>query len=919
MSRRTEQPNIFVDRAHERAVVDEVLESARNGMSGALVVYGEAGMGKSALLGYASDSSGLTIARISGIETESSFGFAALHRLLVPILHEVHRLPAPQRVALESAFGLVDGPPPDRFLVALAALTVLSAESRGSGLLCIIDDAQWIDVESLQTLAFVARRLNAEGIALLFGIRTYQEVPSDLAGIPALEITGLPRGAISEVLRAAAGRPVADQVAERIATETAGCPLAIWELGRASIVEQWDRIGSVMEPIALTLRLEEHFNEQMSALSPDAQLFLLAAAADISGDRDLVHATARLLGCGMDCAEEAERQRLILAGPRLSFRHPLIRSAVYANAEPDSRRKVHRTFATLISKTDQPDRWARHVVLGAAGPDSALAAEVEATAKMARARGGYAAEAALLIQAADLTESRSLKAVRRVHAAAAAIKAGADSQVTELLDQALPDLTDPTSIAESERLRGELGIRTLQRAGIAGQLLAAARLFLPLDPTRARDVLLDAFAAYSVSLHRTSGVDVAEIAEVARRTSPALSPPALEDHLLASTSRLIMDGPSAALEEYQRAATIMREGELSHDQIARYSLLGLILSLEFFDDATHRMWAERADRSARHSGDLFALMFGLYGLADADLRLGDISSANARYEEIADLSGAIGTRASLAHISVCAQAWAGDDEATRESARMFIEVLSASGTGVGDIQGNYALAVMHLAAGRYKEALRASQRAPEHTPLGSNWYQILPLAIEAAARSGEHALAVSLVHVLESRVVAVGGAWGLGLLARSRALLFPGAEAEELYETALTYFRQTAVTRDLAHAQLLYGEWLRRQSRRVDAREQLRAAYEFFTSIGAKGFAARAKAELLATGERVRARAPERSLDLTPQERHIALLAAQRLTNTEIAAQLFLSSSTVDYHLRKVFRKLGIASRRELERALSST
>ena len=568
----------------------------------------------------------------------------------------------------------------------------------------------------------------------------------------------------------------------------------------------------------------------------------------------MVRAVARALGCGVDSEEEAERQRLILPGPRLTFRHPLIRSVVYTSAEPDTRRAVHRTFATLISKSNHPDRWARHVVLGAPGPDSELAAEVEATAQIARTRGGYAAEATLLVQAAELTEAPTERAIRRLHAAVAALNAGADSQVMELLDQALPNLVDPFTIAECQELRGQLSLRTSQMTAAPGELLAAARLFLPLDKSRARDVTLQAFAAYSISLHRTSVVDAAEIADVARQAGPAASPSALEDHLLASTSQLVMDGPLAAVEEYRLAAALMREGELSHDQIAKWSLLGLIVALEFFDDETHRAWAERTDKSARQSGDLLVLIFNLFGLADADLRVGDIASALARYEEVYELGAAIGMSPEHFPTSLCAQAWAGNEEVTRESAALFIDVLAEFGTGVAEIYGNYALAVMHLAAGRYREALEATQRVPKYTPLASDCYQLLPLAIEAAVRSGEHDLADSLVRTLESRAVAANSAWGLGLLARSRALLASETESEELFETALADLRQTAVTRDLADTQLLYGEWLRRQNRRVDAREQLRAAHGFFTEMGANGFAARAQAELLITGERVRER-----------------------------------------------------------------
>ena len=907
---------VLVDRVDEKVILDRLLDTAGKGMSGALVIYGEAGMGKSALLDYAAFSTGLPVARIAGVETERSFGFAALHRLLLPFLHRIESLPIPQRNALASAFGLIDARTPDRFLVSLAALTLLSVESARGGLLCLVDDAQWIDVESLQALAFVARRVQAEGIALVFGLRTISDVPSDLAGISTLEITGLPDDAAAELLRIVAKRPVPKLVADRIATETGGCPLALWELGTALTEAHSVRMGHLAEPIPITRRLKEHFDVQIGALSSDAQLFLLVAAADISGDPALVTEAARTLGCSTEPRAEVERKRLILPGPRITFRHPLIRSAVYSGADLNRRREVHRTLANLIPKASYPDRWARHVVLGAAGPDARLASELEETSQIARARGGYAAESAALVQSAELTESLELRAARLFRAATAALNSGDINQAVTLLDQAQPHLSDPLAVAEAAHLRAQLSIQTFQPGAAPGRLLEAARLFLPFDRSRARAALLDAFAAFAISLQFTSDVEADDIARLALSTTRKGPCATLEDHLLDGTSRLVSDGPEIAYRHYRQAAEHLSKGTISNEQIARWSTFGSCAVNEVLDDRAFRAWVERIDRSARDNGALSVLLFNLFGLAQNDMRVGDLLRAKARYEEALDVAAAIGLPAELyPPMSAEAHAWAGDEDPTRTYVSQLIELNTAAGLGVPVIMGYHALAVLHLGAGRYREALEATEYVHTQSPFG--WTsQSLPLAIEAAARSNEHALAESLLLRLDRRATASDTPWAMGLAAQSRALLSDGSEAEKMFTSAIRYLSLTLVTRDVFYARLLYGEWLRRENRRVDARKELRAAHEFFTTMGAKGFAKRAEAELLATGERARTRTIEATPQLTPQERRVASLAAERLTNQKIAEMLFLSPATVDYHLRKVYRKLNITSRRKLEEAL---
>ena len=436
---------------------------------------------------------------------------------------------------------------------------------------------------------------------------------------------------------------------------------------------------------------------------------------------------------------------------------------------------------------------------------------------------------------------------------------------------------------------------------------------------RARETLLEAFAAYTISLHLTSGIQPGEIAEVARSTSAQHGSSAtLEDHLLAGTAHLVAEGPETAFSHYRQAADVLSEGDISNDQIAKWFVLGLVVANERLDDRAHRAWAQRTDKSARENGALLVLLFNLFGLADVDVRSGDLESAGARFEEAQDVAAAIGMPAEFyPPMGVEVQAWAGNENLTREYAGSLIELNLAIGTAVPVLQAYHTLATMHLGAGRYSEALEATSYVHTTNPLG--WTsQTLPLAIEAAVRSDERELAESLLHRLGIRAKASATPWALGLFAQSTALLSGGEQAESSFETAIALLGKTLVSRDCAYARLLYGEWLRRENRRLDAREHLRKSHEYFLSMGANAFAKRAETELLATGEKARSRNAVQRSELTPQERRIAQLAAERLTNPEIAAKLFISSATVDYHLRKVFRKLGIASRRQLSDVLHS-
>ena len=908
---------LFVDRVDEKKVLEDLVESARRGKSGALVLFGDAGMGKTALLDFAERLTDSPVARISGIEAEQAFGFAALHRLFVPFMDHVEFLPPAQRMALETAFGLLHEAPPDGFMVGLAALSVLGAEASESGLLCVVDDAQWIDVESLQTLAFVGRRLCAEGVLLLFGLRAYVGLPSALAGIPTLEVGGLPYKAAVDLLVHAAERAMPAVVAQKVIRETGGCPLAIWELGKELAETHGLDHDPPTQGLTIGHRLEDHFFQQVVGLRSGTQLLLLIAAADTSGDRALVWKVARDLGCGVDARMEAERQRLLLPGPEIRFRHPLIRSAVYARADPQQRRVVHQALADAMGRSAYPDRWARHVALGAAAPSEQLAAELEGMSQMAQARGGYWAQATLLVQAANLSETLETRSVRLLSAATAALNAGPHPYAAEVLDQAEAYLSEPANIAEAQHLRGKLAIGLAQPHKAPALLLAAARSFLPLSMSRAREILLEAFDAYAISGRFTSDISPHDIASVAEKTSATAEPLTLQDHLLDGTTAYFNGSRSQAYEHYRKAGDLIRAGQLTDDQIAKWFSLGL-MTTDMFDDATYNLWVERTEAYARQNGALLTLVFSLIGQITSDVRAGRLRAAAVRHAEVLDVAAAIGVPDEYyLPMDDILLAWAGDEAGTRAATAAVIEVHTAIGGGTAVVGAHWALAVLHIGAARYEEALAETDFICAQNELGYP-AEALPLAVEAAVKSGHIDKARHALADLESRAEASRTPWALGSLACSRALLADSAEAEQYFQEAIDHLEQTSVATDLARARLLYGEWLRRETRRVDARIQLRMAHDYFAEIGAMSFAKRAETELLATGERARARSVQSGEGLTPQERRVAELAADGLSNTQIGSQLFISTATVEYHLRKVYRKLDIGSRVLLGRALRS-
>jgi DNA-binding CsgD family transcriptional regulator len=909
----------LLDRADERAAIDRLVTAVADGLSGVCVLTGEAGMGKTRLLEYAVEAAPrLTRFSLMGVETERELGYAGLHRLLRPLLARSENLPDRQRAALESAFGLRTEAPADRFLVGLATLSLLADAAEEHGLLCVVDDAQWVDRESLEALSFVARRLEADRIALLFAVRDLAMVPGIFERLPTLHVGGLPEDASLELLSASAQGPIDGEVARRVVVTTSGCPLALIELAVGLTQEQL--LGGLLDSDALPIgrQLQDHFLRQVRGLDAAAQTFLLVAAAESSGDLLLVRRAAFELGADETAEDAAVASGLIALRPHIEFRHPLVRAAVYAGAPRSRRRAVHETLARVIDRTD-PDRRVRHLAAAAQEPDEDLASQLEEAAERAASRGGYAAEASFLFEAANASPARGEQARRLLRAATAALNAGLPHRADVLLEQARPGLADPVLVAEAMRLDGLLRVPLAEPVLAPARLFAAARALESIDPSLARGAYLDALDACIISEHFTVGVNPQDVARAALATRGALTgPPTLTDLLLDGTAFLFLSDFAHAMPLLQCAADMMRSEPMASNDLSRWFNLGLSIANDLLDDATFNAWVSRVEHHARESGALIVLQIALMGRAMQQMRAGQFAAAETTHDEMVEITRVIGGAPKFYELlRVDVLAWRGDESRARASATRLRQMAAAAGSAAVVSLADVAIATLELGLGRYAEALAAIESLVENLQPGWTVFG-LAIAVEAAVRAAQPDRAARYLDDLQQRATASGTEWALGQLARCRALVADDADAEDLYLEAIARLESTTIAIELAQARLAYGEWLRRQNRRIDAREPLRTAYDAFAAMGAEAFAARARAELAATGAKVRRRVPGPVTDLTPQEAQAARLAAAGATNPEIAARMFISTNTVDYHLRKVYRKLGITSRRYLASAIAT-
>ncbi|MFJ9942072.1 helix-turn-helix transcriptional regulator [Streptomyces erythrochromogenes] len=917
---------IMKGRRTERAELEQLVADARTGMSGVLVLRGNAGIGKTALLDHAvASASSLRVTRLAGAEAEQELGFAAVHRLLLPFLDRRADLPRPQLLALETALGMTTGPVPDRFLVGLAVLTLLAGAARRQPLLVICDDAQWMDRESLDVLAFVGRRLHADGIAMLFALRDESGSAAVLAGLPELSIPGLgdtdARALLAENLD-----PTTDLLLrDRIIAEAAGNPLAIRELARGAGTLQPSAAG---RPLPVSRGLEARFLERFRLLPAPARRAVLIAAADATGNRDLVrravHHQVPSTPDDIDAAfEEAERADVLAPGTDaagLSFRHPLIRSAVYGGAGRADRRAAHAALAAVTDPLADPGRHAWHLASAAAGPDAAVADRLHACAERAKDNGGYLARAAFLHRAAELTEDAATASVRLLEASAAALMGGAPHRAEELLARLAPAPDMPAVQAHADRLCGLVHLM-VGKEGAVGLLHQAAQALSSHDPRGCRDALLEAVDAAMVVPRIGRGTGMAAIARTAleihgrstRDRQDSFDP---ADLFLDGHARLAAVGHTQAAPVLKAALTAMRAQGAEHGGAVRWSLLGMLAAIETWDiDALSECGRRYAD-AARSHGALRMLQIAAHANATAEVFRGDLATAQLHFAEFKDVADATGADSRLSHpTDAMLHGWRGDEAATLAAVRAQQELYPERPGGVPVQLVRAAHVVLRLGQGRYAEAQAAAVPVLDDPPAHGGGL-VLPGLVEAALRNHDTGTAERALDRLTERAKACGTPWALGLLARSRALMAVGAEADALFRDAVAHLDPTPLGTEKAHTRLLHGEWLRRRRRRGDARVQLRVAHQAFARMGAAAFAERARLELRATGEHPRRRDAPAPADLTPQETRIARMAVDGATNQEIATHLFLSASTVEYHLAKVFRKLGVTSRRHLRTAL---
>ncbi|QYN34130.1 AAA family ATPase [Pseudonocardia sp. DSM 110487] len=909
MSRRDDGPDLR-GRHRECQLLEQLVTSVRAGQSRVLVVRGEAGIGKTALLEHlASHASGCRIARAGGVESEMELAFAGLHQLCTPFLDRLDRLPAPQRDALETAFALRSGNTPDRFLIGLAALSLLSDVAEDRPLVCLVDDAQWLDHASVHTLTFVARRLFAESVALVFATRATDEDHA-FRPLPELPLTGLNDDDSRALLRTALRSPLDAAVLDEIVAETRGNPLALLELPRGRTPAQLAFGLGLPRAMPMAGRIEEGFLRRLEPLPVETRRLLLTAAIEPLGDVNVLWRAAERLGIRPDAGVPAAEAGLIEFGTRVRFRHPLVRSAAWRNADVRDLRAAHAALAA-VTELD-PDRRAWHRAHATTEPDEVVATELERSADRAQARGGFAAAAAFLERAAELTPDPVHRTSRVLAAAQARLQAGEFDPALDLLATAGTGPVDDLGRARIDLLRARIAYASRRGNEAARLLLAAAKRLEPLDIELARETYLSAFSAAMYAGRFASPADLEELAAAVPRATTDRT--RKRDVLLQGLAALVKDGYSAALPIIRRALRAYRTEEISVADGLRSLWVAGVVAADVWDDESFHVLTARFVKMARDAGALSELLLALNSHIIMLLFAGEREAA-AVVDEARAVREAIGSERPVYEVMVFA-AWQGREDTVLPLIETSLSDVVARGEGIGAAVAQWANALLFNGLGRYEDALgpaRAAGKCPQELA-AANWG--LAELVESAARTGATDLAADALEQLSAMTRASGTDWALGVESRSRALLSEGDTAERLYRESVERLSRTRVRAELARARLLYGEWLRREGRRLDAREHLRAAHELFSTMGADGFAERARRELLATGETARKRTIETRDELTAQEAQIARLAAHSHTNSEIGAQLFISPRTVEWHLRKVFTKLGLSSRKELSEAL---
>lgn len=907
----------LVGRHREQQALAELLAATRRGQGGVVVLRGEAGIGKTALLAnLVEGASGVRVLQISGAETELELAYAGVQQLCTPVMGLIGRLPGPQADALQVALGRKAGVAPDRLLVGLAVLTLLGEAGAAAPVVCVIDDAQWVDSASMQALALVARRILADPVAMVFATRD-SGADQTLAGHPELVLRGLADHEARLLLASVVPGRINDRVRETVLSEAAGNPLALLELHKA--LTRDDLAGGYGLPNATSTQtqIERTFVRQIEGLPADTRLLLLVAAAEPVGRPEWLWAAAHRLGVGREAVAAAEAAGLIVAEGGVRFRHPLIRTASYRSSSASARRRAHAALASSIAGSAADDYRAWHRAHAADAPDAQIADELEHLAHRARARGGIAAAASFLEFAAGLTPDPPGRARRALDAAMAKLDAGMPDPAAQLVATAQDTTDDELVVARCELLRAKMAFAASRGVDAPPLLLAAAKRIGLLDPLESRKAYLGAVMA-SILVGRMSTEQhnsAPAVAAAARGAPPAPRPPRAID--------LLLDGLVVRLTRgYPPAVTLLHDGiseyrrELEAGAIdARWHDLTSRVCLDLFDQDSYNFLVAREVEELRAAGALTMLPVALVTYAGICVTAGKFEQAAAVLEESAAIITATGAPVRPL-INTYLAAYRGQEQLCREGVDATIKEAERRGEGYDVSVALYAEAVLHSGLGNYRAALDAASSGARFDDLGMCGYLLAEL-IEAAARCNEDDAAAEALARLLERTNASGTPTAHGIGARSTALTSSGSVADAAYREALAHLERSPAVVYLARTHLIYGEWLRREKRRADAREQLRIAHDMFTRMGAEGFARRARRELTATGETVHTRvATETTSELTTQENHIARLARDGYTNIEIAGQLFISPRTVEWHLRKIFAKLGVASRRELRTAL---
>jgi DNA-binding CsgD family transcriptional regulator len=902
----------LLGRRRELEALDHLLVSARAGHGAVLVVHGEPGVGKTALLDDLAEASGFRLLRTAGAEGEQDFAYAGLQQFCAPLFAQIDRLPPPQRDALGVAFGSGTGPAPNPFHVGLAVDGLLSSSAQELPILGLVDDAQWLDRPSALALAFVARRLTAKRIAIVFATR---EMGDTLERLPELHVEALGHGDARALLASVLQAPLDEAVMDRLVAESRGNPLALLELPAGKTPAELAGGFGLPAGLPLHTRIEESFARRLERLPAESRRLLLVAAADGTGDPTLVWRAAGALGIPATAVDAVHAERLVELGTRLAFRHPLVRSAVYRSADPAERRDAHHALADATDPERDPDRRAWHRAEATVGPDDEVAAELERSADRARARGGFAATAAFLARASVLSSDPTVHVRRALAAAEAKHQAGAFDEALALLATAETGPLDQLQRANVDALRARIAFAANRGSEAPAQLLTAARRLQGLDPARSRELYLDALAA-ALFAARLAGPTNARSVARAALAAPEVSEPTAKDLLLDAVASLVIEGAAVGTPLVRQAVHAFLSSDLPVQDGLRWRWLagrtaGFIWDYDAWDALTRQQI-----RVARELGALSDLPFALSTRNGVLVFAGELQEAEALVEESDSLAEATDGRLVPPYAGLVLAGFRGRADALAELRRTSIDGFLARGEGIGITLSEWAEAALQNGSGRYEAAFEAATRAvvdPREL-----WFSTVATVelIEAASRSGHVDRAAAAFGVLEESTRASGSPWALGVEARLRAMLSDDDTAETLYREAIERLEPTRIRLDLARSHLVYGEWLRRMGRRIDARIELRAAYELFTEFGTEAFAERARIELEATGERARKRTVDVVNELTPQEAQVARLAAEGQTNKGIAAQLFISQSTVEYHLAKAFRKLDVTSRTQLARRL---